>query len=798
MKKISFIFAIAILFGVTGCNKDNDIEIIPPSEITDDNFHKYLLKKFDANNDGKIDINEANAVKTIELTEDDYSSFGQIGSIKGIEYFTNLETFIINGFYSDEALDFSKNINLKKLILIYGWSTDIDISRNISLKELQINGFYSIESIDISNNTALEIFDCRSSGIKSIITGNNALLTTLDCSETSIEALDLSKSPALKELYCNNTGLRELSVNNNTKLEILNINENNITEIDLSKNAALKELYCNKGTSSYPGYQEFEEIDISNNPLLEIIDFSRNKLTKFNTNNNPELTDINISGNDISYYNINQNPKLRKLNCSNTAIGSLDIRNTIIDTLYCVTTSLQSLNAQGSQTLKMLACSSNTDIVDVSGSTIETIDYAPIYIIESNIPAKIVSLRINDCPNLKEFYLLQVGQYSRGTVEIIDRGRISIDISNCKSLQKFWSNFIYDIKIDNCAELKEVTCKGEFEDIEFKNDKNIEYLYIHAPELKDIDLSSCTSLKDMHCVGAFESIDLSKNTNIDSLRLNAKDLKSLNTDALTNMRYMDLALFTMNSTLNLHKNNALEKIILRDTLNNYEYYGSSKYNLNIADLQSLRSINGTTNLIQEIEVSNCRNLEYVSFTLNYSRYATSSSLAGLKIKNCPTLQNIFCERHVLTSLEIKECPALDTLEVSQNDLTSIDFDKSPKYLDCSSNKFTTLDISGNDNLKYLYCYDNLITDLKLDGCTNLEVIDCSTNKIPSLSVDLLLKLKELYCNDNRLTTLDISENKSLDKIDCSENPNLTQLYLNNDQVFSLFKKGSNTEIIYKD
>ena len=85
----------------------------------------------------------------------------------------------------------------------------------------------------------------------------------------------------------------------------------------------------------------------------------------------------------------------------------------------------------------------------------------------------------------------------------------------------------------------------------------------------------------------------------------------------------------------------------------------------------------------------------------------------------------------------------------------------------------------------------------MDGCSGLEIINCTNNKISSIPANKHPRLIELFCSDNRLTSLEISDNQLMDKIDCTGNPDLTQLFVNNSQIFSAFKIGSNTEVVYK-
>ncbi len=73
-------------------------------------FKTYCYNHFDTNRDGKISEEEANAVRSIEFTDE----YKKIASIKGIEYFTNLEELNCEGSNLHTA-NLSANSRLQSL-----------------------------------------------------------------------------------------------------------------------------------------------------------------------------------------------------------------------------------------------------------------------------------------------------------------------------------------------------------------------------------------------------------------------------------------------------------------------------------------------------------------------------------------------------------------------------------------------------------------------------------------------------------------------------------------------------------
>lgn len=276
MKSLSFskwiiILGICIIPLACSDKKDDpEPEIEDISEkITDPAFRTYCLTKFDADNDGKLTVVEASAVKKISLT---YPSSTN-GSLAGIEYFTALEELICS-YCSLKDIDISKNINLMHLELGGNLFSSIDLSKNAGLTYLRI-GNTPLTSIDLSKNTKL---------------------TYLDISSTSLTSIDLSKNTELKELYCEGEPdvgkqLTSLDVSTNIKLEKLYCSRNRITDLDVSKHTALQELFCDEN--------QMTNLKLGNNTELIYLMCNVNQITSL----------------DLSGFKANGTTKIQLLGC---------------------------------------------------------------------------------------------------------------------------------------------------------------------------------------------------------------------------------------------------------------------------------------------------------------------------------------------------------------------------------------------------------------------------------------------------------------------------------------------------
>lgn len=75
--------------------------------MDDIHFMAYCYRTFDVNNDGKVSVSEANAVMKIDLS--DFAEKAEIVSLKGIEYFVNLQFLVCTKCAKLAALDLRYN-----------------------------------------------------------------------------------------------------------------------------------------------------------------------------------------------------------------------------------------------------------------------------------------------------------------------------------------------------------------------------------------------------------------------------------------------------------------------------------------------------------------------------------------------------------------------------------------------------------------------------------------------------------------------------------------------------------------
>ena len=202
--------------------------------IPDANFKNALLNNFpeiDTNNDGDIQVSEAQA--TIAIT----AVAQNISSIEGIEAFSNLERlYLFNNPIA--SVDLSANTQLQQINFTFNDLTSIDLSSNTLLSSVSL-GNTNISTIDVSQLPNLELLDLSNTNISTIDLSSNPNLLSLALSFTNINSLDLSNNFALEGLGLRDTGISEFDFSIIPNLKSIIVNDTNFVHLDFSNNTQL-------------------------------------------------------------------------------------------------------------------------------------------------------------------------------------------------------------------------------------------------------------------------------------------------------------------------------------------------------------------------------------------------------------------------------------------------------------------------------------------------------------------------------------------------------------------------------
>jgi len=124
---------------------------------------------------------------------------GGAESVKGLEFFTNLEELYLSVIGSIQSIDFSHNMALTRLDLFASELTELDISNNHKLQTLIISGS-NLQEINVTNNLALSNLQITYSLLTTLDISNNANLHRLDVSNNQLERLDISNNGMIEWL----------------------------------------------------------------------------------------------------------------------------------------------------------------------------------------------------------------------------------------------------------------------------------------------------------------------------------------------------------------------------------------------------------------------------------------------------------------------------------------------------------------------------------------------------------------------------------------------------------------------
>ena len=201
MKKYSVLFLaiFALACNKAGLETTDDV----CTKMDDINFMKFCYANFDANGDGKVSMEEANAVKKFVCNNQ------QVASVKGIEYFSNIESLNLE-YNQITALDLKSFHNLNYLSVRENGLKEIDLSKAPKLTFANVSFNYNLTSLDVSKNTELKMLVCERCSLTSLVL--TPTLQSLYCGQNKLERLDLSNSASLSVISCKYNSLQSVDI----------------------------------------------------------------------------------------------------------------------------------------------------------------------------------------------------------------------------------------------------------------------------------------------------------------------------------------------------------------------------------------------------------------------------------------------------------------------------------------------------------------------------------------------------------------------------------------------------------
>lgn len=315
------------------------------------NYHSI-----DTNNDGEIQLSEANAIKYLSVTSSD------IVDLEGISFFENLQVLRCGGSNLLTSINLDGLTSLLYLDCSFNQLTSMDISDLSALQTLKCR-YNLLTSIDTSGLTNLQAFDCSGNQLTSIDISGLTNLQSLDCNSNQLTSINTGVQESILALDCSYNQLTSIDVSGLTNLQSFDCRDNQIVSIILNTTQSLVTLNCSRN--------DLTNIDISGLTNLQTYNCSGNQLTSINLNGLQSLISLNCSINLLTSIDLNEVPNLQILNCSINQLSNIDVNDlTNLQILNCDNNLLLNLNVIGLNNLQKLYCENNQlESLDVSNLT---------------------------------------------------------------------------------------------------------------------------------------------------------------------------------------------------------------------------------------------------------------------------------------------------------------------------------------------------------------------------------------------------------------------------------------------
>ncbi len=300
----------------TAALADGDVAI-NETNFPDNDFRQYVKGEFDKDGNESLSAAEIGAVQDISVINPSTTS------LKGIEYFTNLEHLHARGL-NLTTLDLSKNTELTFIDCSNTKLTSLDTSHNTKLVSLTCNETPTLTSLNVRGNTELRFLYCKRNALTDLDLTTNTALEKLECGGNEFTTLDLSKNTSLKYFGFVNSKLSSLDLTNNTNLEELHSFGNNFSTLDVSKNTKLKILrvFSNKLISlDTSKNKDLQTLEVHDNPLTSMYLGDSGSTMEVKFDNNPYPIEVSAAE---KTFDLNTLPGFNVSNASNWQGGTVD------------------------------------------------------------------------------------------------------------------------------------------------------------------------------------------------------------------------------------------------------------------------------------------------------------------------------------------------------------------------------------------------------------------------------------------------------------------------------------------
>ncbi len=452
-------------------NPEN-LDAYVPIEFEDANFKAWLVARFDSDGDGEISRVEGRRITRIENTNSD-----NVTSLKGIEYFPNLQWLTWTGIESWE--DTGR--------VITGQLTRVDASQNLLLQQLNVS-CNRLSTISLPATSTLTSLNIDRNQFVSVDLSGCPNLTFLHASVNQLTSLSVSSLPYLESLYCSENQITSLDVGACTWLQTLSFDSNQVSSIDISALSRLRWLDCYNNPLT--------EIDLSNCPQLQSLQCFSCQLTSLDLSSCQLMDYLSCGSNLLTSLNVRSCSKLRILDCSTNQIATLDLSGlSALEDCSLWDCQTETLLVGGCTSLTRLCCQNNQiKSLDVSGLTALRVLYC-----YSN------QLTVLDVSGLSA--LESVGCQNNSLTSLTLQGNVKLNYFD------FSSNRISGLNLNACPALQEIHGGwNPFTSIDLSALSALKYLYLEDNQLTSLDLYYNDALTYLNTQGSSSLTEISVKT----------------------------------------------------------------------------------------------------------------------------------------------------------------------------------------------------------------------------------------------------------------------------------------------
>lgn len=320
---------------------------------------------------------------------------------------------------------------------------------------------------------------------------------------------------------------------------------------------------------------------------------------------------------------------------------------------------------------------------------------------------------------------------------------------------------------------------------------NIERLYIDNQTITEIDLTSLISLDQLFVNNEFvETILFPNPTNLRRISLSCENVASI--DVFNQVNVEDFFFggtgdggITILSSLVLPNSQTLNNLALDNTLldeidiSNYvnlEYVRLIAGNFSELDISQNNSINdlhieGTS--ISEVNVTNLNALETLEISI--------SDISNIDLSNNSILRSLDLTNTNIASLDLTNNPLLINVDLADSDLTNVDYPISNdiRFLRLNGNLFENIDLSQNISVEFLRINNLYINEIDLSVMPLLSSLQCSNSSLTTIDMSQNINLEQVYMYNSLFQNLDFSNSPNIFSINTNNSDYLESINIKN-------------------